>query len=462
MEESYREAFLCGRNKALMMSATESFVVRFDDALPVLVSLALDRFGEDVFDYSLVLRDAVGRLTLVLRAPVSQDARSSFDDAARERLGAYVEGPTATPDELFDPSLNDDTEVLIERVPGTLLEIRLVDRRVVGQDWNRPNFIPAAGETPIVSFFSCKGGVGRSTALAVVAASLSDRGKKVLIVDLDLEAPGLGPIFLPSSGLPDYGALDYFVENGLGGVDDTFLNSCLASSPISAGRGLVEVLPSVGRIGRDNPQNVLPKLGRAFIDDPNGSDGSASFSDQARTLVRSLAERGRYDAILVDARSGLSENAAAGVVGLGGSVLLFGVDTPQTFEAYDYLLAHLNRFVPSVQSDEDWRYGLRMVHAKAARGPEAWERFRNRAQEMFAKHLYEEAGPEDINGFNFDFDDENAPHYAWPIPYDADYSEFDPLARSEQLSRTFFSRSFGPFTDFVWKLIFENTGQSGD
>lgn len=43
----------------------------------------------------------------------------------------------------------------------------------------------------VVTFYSFKGGVGRSMALANVAAELTNRGRNVLIVDFDLEAPGL-------------------------------------------------------------------------------------------------------------------------------------------------------------------------------------------------------------------------------------------------------------------------------
>jgi len=47
----------------------------------------------------------------------------------------------------------------------------------------------------IVTFYSYKGGVGRSMALANVAMILSRRGKRVLVVDWDLEAPGLEEYF---------------------------------------------------------------------------------------------------------------------------------------------------------------------------------------------------------------------------------------------------------------------------
>ncbi len=47
----------------------------------------------------------------------------------------------------------------------------------------------------VVTFYSLRGGVGRSTALGYTARILSSRGRKVVCVDMDLEAPGLAALF---------------------------------------------------------------------------------------------------------------------------------------------------------------------------------------------------------------------------------------------------------------------------
>lgn len=52
----------------------------------------------------------------------------------------------------------------------------------------------------IVTFYSYKGGVGRSMALAAAARALALRGLKVLVVDFDLEAPGLERYFHDEAG----------------------------------------------------------------------------------------------------------------------------------------------------------------------------------------------------------------------------------------------------------------------
>src|SRR5712691_10016640 len=49
----------------------------------------------------------------------------------------------------------------------------------------------------IITFYSYKGGTGRSMALANIAWILASNGKRVLMVDWDLEAPGLHRYFHP-------------------------------------------------------------------------------------------------------------------------------------------------------------------------------------------------------------------------------------------------------------------------
>ena len=54
---------------------------------------------------------------------------------------------------------------------------------------------PSRGQ--IVTFYSFKGGTGRTMALANVAWILAANGKRVLIADWDLESPGLHRFFQP-------------------------------------------------------------------------------------------------------------------------------------------------------------------------------------------------------------------------------------------------------------------------
>lgn len=69
----------------------------------------------------------------------------------------------------------------------------------------------------IITFYSFKGGVGRTLALVNVGVELANHGKKVLMVDFDLEAPGIDTFTelrprAPSPGIVDY--VRHYVKHG--------------------------------------------------------------------------------------------------------------------------------------------------------------------------------------------------------------------------------------------------------
>lgn len=63
----------------------------------------------------------------------------------------------------------------------------------------------------VTTFYSFKGGVGRSMALANAAVELAKRGRRVLVVDFDLEAPGLDTfdVLRPPPGKAVPGIIDF-------------------------------------------------------------------------------------------------------------------------------------------------------------------------------------------------------------------------------------------------------------
>jgi MinD-like ATPase involved in chromosome partitioning or flagellar assembly len=64
----------------------------------------------------------------------------------------------------------------------------------------------------VATFYSYKGGVGRTMALVNTALLLTRRGRRVLIVDFDLEAPGLPTYDVFSSASEHIGLVDYISE----------------------------------------------------------------------------------------------------------------------------------------------------------------------------------------------------------------------------------------------------------
>src|SRR5258708_19392098 len=84
----------------------------------------------------------------------------------------------------------------------------------------------------IITFYSYKGGTGRTMALANYACYLAQRpvlsGKRILIIDWDLEAPGLHRYFPSTANFPPgqgpKGIIQYFsdLRNELGQDEDLY------------------------------------------------------------------------------------------------------------------------------------------------------------------------------------------------------------------------------------------------
>ena len=248
-------------------------IIRFDDSLPAFARLVKDAWGSSALEENMFLRDASGRLTLVLLTDSkTPDQRSALADRAVLELGAYVDKggfAIATPEELLDDTINLASSLNL-RIRHKLFDgsVHLADRRIVGADWLRAPEA-AAGLPARFVFASLKGGVGRSTALCVIAADLSSRGRRVLAIDMDLEAPGLGNLLLPDETLPEFGLLDYLVELEAGNpLDDEFFVDLIGPSWLGRGIGRVDVIPALGRRSLANPANVLGKLARAYLAGP--------------------------------------------------------------------------------------------------------------------------------------------------------------------------------------------------
>lgn len=149
----------------------------------------------------------------------------------------------------------------------------------------------------VVTFYSYKGGVGRSFALANIAVLLARWGHRVLTIDWDLEAPGLHAYFAPfCSGAPEAGIVE-LVEDFAHGVD----------KPASA---------YVTRLDTDEPGALaLVAAGRrdsGYAGKVQAIDWEALYAQGfADVLERCRSEwTDEYDFVLIDSRTGYADVAS--------------------------------------------------------------------------------------------------------------------------------------------------------
>lgn len=430
-------------------------MVTFDQSLPLMIDLVAEAWGSTAVNSSVFLRDAIGRLTLiVLDSDRTGADREKLSAVINAQLGGYADPSgisVATPEELFDESLREAEVGLAFQVDRASFQgsVRLVDRRVVGADWlRRPCTDNPA--IPRLFFVSLKGGVGRSTALCVLAAHLAAGGRRVLAIDMDLEAPGLGTMLLDQTTLPRFGLLDYLVETNLAEMEDSFISDMLGSSQLSGGRGSITVVPALGTLANDSPVNVLGKLARAYL--PSDNDPSLnSFTAKIEKLISHLTAAGDHDVVLVDARAGLHESTAAAAVALQGDTLIFGMDQPQTYAGYQALLAQ-----QALTLGSSWATRIHIVEARVGADGPSDEFISNMIDILSDLHdtkISTSIPLDDLSAtFDVDWDDDLSGDVVFDREidkthiYQSDvFTKFDPLKHPDRLSRDMYAAVFGHF-----------------
>ena len=84
-----------------------------------------------------------------------------------------------------------EIEKPLRRKQGDSTFSSAIEQQINGYDEEKVSLKKEKGK--IISFYSYKGGVGRTVALIETAYLLAEKNKKVAIIDLDIEAPSFNP-----------------------------------------------------------------------------------------------------------------------------------------------------------------------------------------------------------------------------------------------------------------------------
>jgi WD40 repeat protein len=175
----------------------------------------------------------------------------------------------------------------------------------------------------ITTFYSFKGGVGRSHALLETAAQLALRGRSVLVWDLDLEAPGIQklPALRDIDAAMSIGTLDLlrrFEETNYEFPDESIASAIvdLKDERIARASGKLSfLLPA--RVGDDYP-GLFGSIDWSRLFAPATGPGPAFF----HRLARQLTEKHGFDHVLIDSRTGLTNLSAICTLQLPDFVVL--------------------------------------------------------------------------------------------------------------------------------------------
>lgn len=170
----------------------------------------------------------------------------------------------------------------------------------------------------IITFYSYKGGVGRSMILANIAWILASNGKRVLVIDWDLEAPGIHryfhPFLLDKNLTSTEGLIDFFRDF----VDAAF-------TPVNKNEGddenwyepFTDILRYAVSLDWHFPKNgtidFVPagKQGGLYATQVNSFNWDRFYELGGGRFIEIVKEKMRreYDYILIDSRTGVSDTS---------------------------------------------------------------------------------------------------------------------------------------------------------
>lgn len=183
----------------------------------------------------------------------------------------------------------------------------------------------------IITFYSYKGGTGRSMALANIAWILASNAKRVLVVDWDLEAPGLQRYFRPFLVDRDLvsspGVVDLITAFVLEAITPLERNQTLPKDwfvPLTdidpyiisldwkfPKGGTIDFIPA-GRQGPDYAMRFAAIKWQKFYD----VLGGGAFIEELKLRMRT-----GYDYVLVDSRTGVSDTSGTCTIQMPDSLV---------------------------------------------------------------------------------------------------------------------------------------------
>lgn len=203
-----------------------------------------------------------------------------------------------------------------------------------------------------ITFYSYKGGAGRSLALANAAVYLAKLGFSVVALDFDLEAPGLHyKLSRDENGSPvrvNKGVVDYVNEFILRGSVESAFAEFITPIPIP---GIEKPLVHLMSAGCAPSSDYWSKLSRISWHDlfyKKGAHGVQIFKELQARIYDEL----RPNFLLIDSRTGITEMGGVATTLLADKVLCLVLPTSENLEGARAVLRSLKRSKREIDGQE--------------------------------------------------------------------------------------------------------------
>jgi cellulose biosynthesis protein BcsQ len=346
-----------------------------------------------------IIRDIYGKIRLFIEPKnnnkLDESEIKKVEDALRKKLSPYYDNDLWFPQGQQDPYQALIEKIINERKP-TLWDDEssqprwyILERHLAKQAWTEEKLQEPPWESKhveqgykpaIISFFSFKGGVGRTTTLAATALTLARQGLKIAMVDLDLEAPGLTTLF--SDNTYDFGVIDYLLEKKVQGEAwklKTHIANINDNNLFGNKGGYLQLLPA-GKVD----DNYLEKLARLDLQNLVNGELPKTMQGMFRELQSIFT---KLDFILVDARAGFHDLGGLAIANLSHGVVIFGTQSRQSWAG----LTQVIRLLAPEKGENSSALILVQAMTPALSSPgrnEELKLFREKAYTIFQENYY--------------------------------------------------------------------------
>jgi cellulose biosynthesis protein BcsQ len=248
----------------------------------------------------------------------------------------------------------------------------------------------------VYTFYSYKGGVGRSMALANVAALLAKWGKSVLVVDWDLEAPGIERYF----SLPSYRLSAS--RSTTPGLVDLIHAYVVANKEIDWHKYLLQASPfdqtyavSILTAGQDTPD---------YVSRVRSLEWESLFEKrQLGFYLERLREEWikEFDFVLIDSRTGITDIGGICTIHLPDMLVLFFTTNRQSLDGVIDVMNRARQARTELPFDRSYLVGIPVPARDESRTEYQsaldWRKniFAKELAEFYQDWLPEEKTPED-------------------------------------------------------------------
>jgi tetratricopeptide (TPR) repeat protein/MinD-like ATPase involved in chromosome partitioning or flagellar assembly len=181
-----------------------------------------------------------------------------------------------------------------------------------------------------ITFYSYKGGVGRSLALSNVASRLAELGKSVCVIDFDLEAPGLHfkfPKFHKIENI-EKGIVDYiYAFNTEGKMPESIKDFSIELKPKNKATNKITMIPA-GNIKQSDYWHKLSKINWSSLFYKEESEGLSFFLDLKERIKKEI----KPDFLLIDSRTGITDIAGITLRILANQVVILAANNEENKE----------------------------------------------------------------------------------------------------------------------------------